>query len=468
MWLVTCAIVGGLTLPLLIQDGMFMDALLYTSVANNLSTGYGTFWFPQFSLHNVSDFNAFHEQPPLGIFIQSLFFRAFGHSMYVERFYTFLMLIITARLMVSLWKRVYLSESILHQYSWLPVLLWMLSPICFWSYSNNMLENTMGVFTLSAVILLFDAMRSQKTSKFILGGLFIFLATMIKGVPGLFPLATPCIIWIMERNSGFVKMIWQSFLSLITVALLYCCMLLIPDARESYDVYFLQRTLFRIDSLPTVNSRFYILGRLFLELLPQFILLIIVLLIARNKKRIPGAQYFKQGLIFILIGISASLPLMLTMVQKAFYFVPALPLFAIGLASMMAPVIAIENRKENLRPSTLKVWRGVGVLLFIGMLGYTGAMFGHVKRDKDLIHDVRLIGDAIPNEHVIGTPNAMWNNWSMQTYMMRYNNMSMDEGYKQTYVVVDQKYQTQIPEFYTKIDIPTKRYHLFKRKESGI
>src|SRR3954468_4463643 len=95
-WIISICALIGLTLPVLIQNGMFMDAMLYTSVSHNLSQGIGTFWFPQFSLQNVAGLKSFHEQPPLVFGIQAIFFKIFGDSLYVERFYTFLMLCITA------------------------------------------------------------------------------------------------------------------------------------------------------------------------------------------------------------------------------------------------------------------------------------------------------------------------------------------------------------------------------------
>ncbi|MEZ4720970.1 MAG: hypothetical protein R2813_03730 [Flavobacteriales bacterium] len=71
------ALTIGLVVPLLVQDGMFMDAMLYTSVAHNLSEGIGSFWYPQFSYLNVSELDAFHEQPPLGFGIQAKFFSCY-------------------------------------------------------------------------------------------------------------------------------------------------------------------------------------------------------------------------------------------------------------------------------------------------------------------------------------------------------------------------------------------------------
>ena len=147
-WLLAISLIIVLTLPVLIQDGMFMDAVLYTSVSHNLSQGVGTFWFPQFSLHNISGMRAFHEQPPLVFGIQSIFYRIFGESMYVERFYTFLTLCCNTVLIVLLWKEINKNRGNVKKLGWLPLILWIIIPVCFWSFSNNMHENTMSVFTL--------------------------------------------------------------------------------------------------------------------------------------------------------------------------------------------------------------------------------------------------------------------------------------------------------------------------------
>ena len=98
-WLFTIGIMFLLTLPTLIQDGMFLDGILYTSVSHNLSQGIGTFWFPVASPSwQMAGSVFFHEHPPLVFGIQSMFFKVFGDSMYVERFYIFLTMCITALL----------------------------------------------------------------------------------------------------------------------------------------------------------------------------------------------------------------------------------------------------------------------------------------------------------------------------------------------------------------------------------
>ena len=74
-WIATLALFIGLIVSVLIQDGMFMDGMLYTNVAKNLGNGIGTFWNPISSETWMADGRAtFHEHPPLVFGIQSVFF----------------------------------------------------------------------------------------------------------------------------------------------------------------------------------------------------------------------------------------------------------------------------------------------------------------------------------------------------------------------------------------------------------
>jgi hypothetical protein len=49
----------------------------------------------------------------------------------------------------------------------------------------------------------------------------------------------------------------------------------------------------------------------------------------------------------IAIGLSGALPLMLTMVQKSFYMVAALPMIAVGLAVWAAPQVVRWTEHER-------------------------------------------------------------------------------------------------------------------------
>src|SRR5690349_12292063 len=178
-WILAASVLIALILPTLLQDGMFMDGLLYACVSKNLADGLGSFWFPHYSktLHPFFD-----QQPPLGFGIQAVFFKLFGDSIYVERGYCFLTALVNASLIAVLWRIVFKNEHEIRQVSWLPVFLWITIPVCFWAYSNGVMENTMSIFDLLAVIFIVRFFQIKSPGLIILSGICIFLASLTKGI----------------------------------------------------------------------------------------------------------------------------------------------------------------------------------------------------------------------------------------------------------------------------------------------
>jgi len=467
-WIISFSILIGLTLPVLIQDGMFMDAVLYTSVSHNLSMGIGTFWFPQFSLHNIARLPSFHEQPPLVFGIQALFFTIFGGSMVVERFYTFITMLITAIVIVLLWKEIFRDDDTLKRSGWLAIILWISIPVCFWSYSNNMHENTMGIFTLCSALFIVKAFRSLKTSVpfCILSGIFILLATMSKGLPGFFPIAIPFLYWLTTKGTSFSRSILYTAIIILVPFIIYTILFLIPESRESLSVYLFKRVLHRISDAPTVDNRFYILFRLFLELLPQILLVIIIATVAGLKKfRIFSSKKNNQlSVFFILAGLSASLPLMLTLVQKRFYFVPALPFFAIGLAIPVASFIGNLIEKIDTKSRRYSIFFLLSIFLFLSTVTYSVMQKGKTGREKEILHDVYSIGKVVPKYSAISIPVEMWNDWGLQCYLIRYFNISLDPYKRNTFFMTDKSMKTDTLSGYKKINIGTVKYELYKRQ----
>jgi 4-amino-4-deoxy-L-arabinose transferase-like glycosyltransferase len=473
-WLITLAVLIGLPGYTLIQDGMFMDAMLYTSVAHNEAQGIGSFWFPRFSKLdlNIPGIHSFHEQPPLVFGIQSVFFRIFGHSMYVERFYVFFTTCITALLIHLLWRNVFKSREDLKKLSWLPIFLWITIPTIFWGASNNVNENTMGIFTLASVLCAFIAL--QKESGFGLwfwlsSGIFIFLATMSKGFPGFFPLCVPLLYWLVTRKISFKKALICTIILLLIPVLIYGVLFQIEPSRESLSIYLFKRAFQRIAEAPTTSNRFQSLESLFMDLLPAIGLLLIFFIIARWKK----VKYYaiadrKSILFFMLLGLAASAPLMLTMVQKAFYLIPCYPFFAIGFAMLMAPFVIHIQARQNPESKGFKIFRGIGILLLIGSVAVAAMMKGKTGRDQDILHDTRILGKMIPHYTTVTiTSSAFYIDWELQCYLMRYYNISCDFKPQQPneYMILDRTEKPAVDmSLYRKMDLNLERYDLYKLK----
>ncbi len=464
-WFLAFILLIGLTLPILLQDGMFMDAEQYTCVSHNLSQGIGSFWFPQFSLKNMYNMSSFHEQPPLVFGLQALFFKVLGDSMYTERFYTFLTMCLTTYLINLLWKESCKDET--KKMGWLPIILWITVPVCFWSYSNNMHENTMGFFTLASGLFAFKALRSEKFKlyQFVLSGLFVFLASFSKGMPGLFTLSMPFIYWLVTQKISAGKMIAATVAMVAAPLILYGFLLMMQDSRESLLMYF-KRLTDRVNDDPTVTSRFHIIGDLFSELLPVLIFLAVVVLITGIKK---AKAVWKENdnsiaLFFILTGLAGAIPLMLTMVQRGFYLVPAFPFLSVGIGLIIAPLLAKPISAINITGNGFKVFRLITITAFIFAFVFSILQVGKVSRDKDELHDIYTIGKIVPKYSAMTVARNTWNEWSLQCYLMRYFNISLDSDVDYKYFLVDTKIPATAPPGYNKLSVGLIRYELYEKQ----
>ncbi len=457
-WLFTISVAFILTLPILIQDGMFLDGVLYSAVSHNLANGIGTFWFPSFSLNNLAGMhNSFHEQPPLVFGIQALFFKVFGNSFYVERFYTFITLLANIILIKKLWEIIFKENEKIKSISWLPVLFWITIPVCFWSYSNNMHENTVSIFILFAIIFQFKAFQENKNGNALLfifiSGIFIFLASFSKGLPGLFPLVVPFLFLFKNDKVTFKKALLYSVILLAIVAGIYGIILLNKNARESLYNYFFLRLLKRVNDVPTTTNYLDTLFRLGQESIIQIGIILIVKLSTKKFKLIfPSLN--SKAILFLSIGFMGILPLMLTLVQKGFYMVPALPFIAIGLSIFIANEVYFlaceklpESKFSNYLKSTFGLIAIVSIILPI-------LNIGKFSRDKEKLRDIHLIGTILPNHAVINCSKELLSDWSLQTYLSRYYFISLDINAPHSYFLCDKS------EFLSKKEAISKDFEL--------
>lgn len=468
-WLISLSIVFGLTLPWLIQDAMFQDAILYSCVSHNMGIGIGTFWFPQYSTLNIEGMASFHEQLPLVFGIQALFYKLFGDSLYIERFYTFLMLVLNILLINKLWKNVFKNKPDYATLGWLPVFLWIIIPLSFWSYRYNMLENTVSVFALASVILSYKAINKPDNIRlWILSGLFVFFASFSKGIPGLFPLAFPLLYWLTTKKTDFKKSIFYTLILAIIPTIIYLTFITFPDSRESLSIYFFERLLGRTNTMPTADYRLEIIVRLFKELIPVILFAAITFcFVKRRKIKEVLSENFRLFLLFLGLGIAGTFPLALTMVQKGFYMVPALPYFAIAFAILIAPIISNTIEKINIKNIKYKIFTAISIFMILMVFAYTFSKKNKIERQEDIITDVYEIGKVVPKFSTITVPENMYDqyNFELQGYLVRYFNISINPYKEYDYFLKENDLDNEIPKNYKKIDLPLIKYELYKKSQ---
>ena len=156
---------------------------------------------------------------------------------------------------------------------------------------------------------------------------------------------------------------------------------------------------------------------------------------------------------------------MLTMVQKGFYFSHSLPYFAIGLALLIAPGLLNLIDRINTEKTGFKIFRVFSLALFTVAIIVSIMQIGKTRRQKDLLNDVYIVGELVPNNSSIAIEHSMFNDhWDLQCYLIRHFNISVDPDHLHEYYLVTKNIEKPIPNNYEKVPIKTMKFDLYKVK----
>ncbi len=465
-WFFTLGVILILVVAPLIQDGIFMDGMLYISVGKNLSEGIGTFWNQSFSKTCMFEY---HEQPPLYGGLIAIYFKLFGQSMYTERIFCFSFFAFTLFVIYKFWKQLDITSE-QKKHAFVPLLFFSITPVVFWAFQNHVEETVMTVFDLTAIYFIHKAcFKNEKTYlNLFVSALFIVLATLTKGIQGLFPIGSIALIWITKPNLKSLKSHFLSTLYLASMfVLIYSILLFIfPDAYISFKKYFSIRLVNTFNHVgATTENRFYLLFKLLNELIPVATLTFIIYLIGRNKINNSSFGNVKKQEFYwlLLIGLSGSLPLMITLEQRGFYLVTAFPYFILAFSLLASHYLSFiifhsEKSKKALRIFTL--------IVLISGISFCFISFSKTKRDEELLHDVYLTKSIFKQGELVGIPENMWNDWNLQTYMIRYNYVSLSMAKNNRYYIIRKDLeQTIVPVNYEKLNLPTQFFDIYELKK---
>jgi len=442
---------------------MFLDGVTYAAISRNLAAGQGSFWVPHYT---ETLYPQFFEHPPLVFGIQSLFFSLFGDSMAVERLYSGLMAVISMMLIISLW-RLFSETEEQRSFAWLPVLLWIVTPVVFWSYRNNMIENTLTVMVLGSAWFIGKSMLTARAVWLLPASLFILGAFLSKGPVGLFPLVMPLGYSLITKRMSNLKAVWFIAVLLLLPVLLFLVICLIqPQAWDSIQNYLTAQVFPSITGGReiTATSRFEIVLNLVGQLAAPISLLIFLGLISRRFGNREAAFPRRTGWFMIAIGLAGSLPLMATLKQHEYYLVPSIPFFAIGLA-MILP--AYEKLRFPVPAKILKYLRWSGFAGLAGVLVLSAVLAGKPYRDKELLQDVKAISGVIVNHHVITVNETRMANWILIAYLSRTADISLDSKRLHPYYLAGKREELpdSIVAAYNPLPLEMVYFKLLKQRE---
>ena len=212
-------------LPRLVVQGLFGDGLLYSSIARNMAIGKGSIWQPFFSssywLDNVP--SIYYENPPLMLWLESFLFRFIGDFWWVEKLFSFIILIANCFLLIKIWQLFEKKYPInLKGLSCLVLVFWYLMPRVLWGNPNNLIDNNLLTFCLLAIYFILELMTlkdneylfNRQTNFFntplsiklfygFLSCFSIFLGVLTKGPVALYPLAIPILFAFFTKEINY-------------------------------------------------------------------------------------------------------------------------------------------------------------------------------------------------------------------------------------------------------------------------
>jgi hypothetical protein len=252
--------------------------------------------------------------------------------------------------------------------------------------------------------------------------------------------------------------------TILPIALLYVSY---PPAQNNMLTYFNNQVIGSINNAQTVNSRFAIIG-VFIEstILPLTIgcIAIIAALIKRAEKKL-FTENLKDSLIFFLVVLSGILPIMISMKQRSFYILTVYPLFAIGLAYYLYPILQPAIKKIEAKTKGFRAFRITTLVVFALSILLSFLQIDRIGRDKTMINDTRTLISVIGRDKSINICPDLYTNWSLHGYFSRYGNVSLIPDISnscQFYLTTKECGEAPLIKSYELVPVKTEEYLLYR------
>jgi hypothetical protein len=432
-WLLVGALGFVWLFPMLLLRGMSLDGVVYATISRNLAVGLGDAWH----LIYTATEREFCDSPPLALVLQSGFFRLLGDHWWVERLYSVATLLPTGCLIVLIWRQLLAFWPRLLTYAWLPMLLWVSMPAWPWIYRNNLLENTLGIFTALAV---YASLRAMANTRWwavwtVLAAASIVAAVLTKGPVGLFPAVTPSVIWLTLRQQTAGRSLVVQLTLLGCLAALTAWVLADPVRHEFLSEYFQKQIVSSLQGRrETVSSPLgqgALLWTLVVQdLLPGAAMAAACVVWARGRRMETAADGLgPAGWFCLLTAASASIPIMISPKQSAYYAAPSWPFYTMALALWCLPAVDAILRRAAQRAGWNRAtwWTRFAALTTMGLVvGLSPCWAGRYHRDRSLGQDVEEIARVVEPHATIAIPQSMEHEWSLQAYLFRWHYISLE------------------------------------------
>lgn len=420
-WLLLIGITLILLSNSLLTEGMFLDGVLYACISRNMAVGMGSFWNPFYTL-TIGP--VFHSHPPLAFGLEALFFKLLGDHWWVEKAYSALTFLLTALLIALIWKR----STNNFRWAWLPLLFWLAIPIVSWSATNNLLENTMSVFVLLSVYLMIVSYQCNHKFWLVLSAFVLWLAFLCKGFTGLFPFVFPVVYCIFDQKRKWIQGPIDSLILLLSIAVFAGIMFLaFPPSLPYLKDYLQLQVIGGGLHEATVATRFSIVFDMLQQLLIPLIIALALVICKKQSKASRKVFEFPPDkawfFIFLITGLLGVLPIMVSVKQRDFYMLAALPFFALACGHVTLSTAQILLPKITPKARGWMTFGACGIVVLGLVLNILH--FGKYGRDEALIEDVKKRIAEADGRTIIEIPPEEFTSWVAHAYFMRYGKISL-------------------------------------------
>jgi len=399
-------------------QGLFFDGITYATISRNLA-----FTGDILPLKYTDTIHSqFYEHPPLFFIFESFLFRLAGDYFFIEKLFSFLLLIGTLLTCYLLNKKI-ASVFRVESYFSIVMLLLFVTPIFTWSFRNNMIENLLVIFLLLSFYFILRSLFETKNNYLfsVCSALIIIAGIFTKGPVILGVFSVYIIFFFLKTFNVSRKNILMQFSAVVLIIATGIFLLTSnEEIRYNFNQY-LELQVFRSlagEREINVDNRFYILIRLLSELIPIFILVGFSFGYAYLKKVRLNKKVITISLVLILFGLCNSLPFMISPKQNGFYLVPSIPFFALAGGYSISDIF---NKQLSIPIMRKLYWFNVAMV--VAFLGVSFSRYGKIIRNENEIKAALFLKEKKPSPRIIASDNC--ESWALAAYLYRYSYVSL-------------------------------------------
>jgi hypothetical protein len=441
-YLPSLAVSLSLIIGPLLRNGMFLDGLVYTNIAKNLSEGIGSIWAPL--VHRKGEI--FYDHPVFLPWVESLFFRLLGDGLHTEDCYNFIIFALTVLVLYKIW-----GTLVDPKRQWLfffPLLLWVLNQEVQLRYPNTLLECGTALIVLTTFYFFIKTNNKAPFLSYFMIGLGTVFAFSSKGPFGLFLLGIPFLYTLVKLKRWSISSL---VIPVLSSSVIYGLLVIVTPEAHDFVLQYLDRQVLaaikgqRVENI--AETRFDFLIWLIALNAPAICISGLTRLIKVNNTEKESENLKPDAWLMLLIGASAIIPLAISIKQAAYYQLVGLPFLILGISLFLVPrverLVEIVNTKRRLHRILTSLFI-VGVLLSsfvaLSMIGKTD------KRDEHIVDVVEKLGTVFKGLEVRDynlklsgdIASAASISYRLTGYLARYQNVHLNQTGEEPYSLVIQ------------------------------